>query len=146
MTPSGRVVLADFGLASIRTENRWDTSSFADWETEPRGTAGYTAPMALRQDGCCTHKTDIFSLGIVFLELMAGLDKPLWDTTVPPACYPGGAKSWHKLTPEGQLCWLMDNVEFDARLLTADGWDLCNQVCRRWIVAVPAILTVVRRC
>lgn len=124
----GRVLLADFGFAAIRPKQSRNLLTFADWETEPRGTPGYSAPATLREDGCCTHKTDIFSLGVVFLELMSGTDKAIFDTFVAPKDFPGGAASWSQLSMDNRMNWLLWNFKNEGQFSSHDGLDLCQMV------------------
>ncbi|KAI0648542.1 kinase-like domain-containing protein [Trametes meyenii] len=75
IAPTGHVVLADLGL-SQGFENAVVT-----------GTPGYYAPEALvsirmpKERPTFGWHADVFSLGLVFVELFCGLDRTLWDTT-----------------------------------------------------------------
>ncbi|CAI5533002.1 unnamed protein product [Closterium sp. Naga37s-1] len=67
--------VADFGLAKLATEGATHVS------TRVMGTFGYLAP-EYAMSGKLTDKSDVFSFGVVLLELVTGR-KPV-DTTQPP--------------------------------------------------------------
>lgn len=60
----GRVVLLDFGVASAADSDTFDTESL-------RGKLAYMSPEQVRSEEL-DHRTDIFSLGVVFAELLIG--------------------------------------------------------------------------
>ncbi|KAI0697088.1 kinase-like domain-containing protein [Cerioporus squamosus] len=120
--PDGRVVLADFGFATTPSSPFKDREAFRKWGTVRGGTPGYMARAVLDKDGYCSHETDIFSLGVVFVELMAGMQDPLWDVGVVPERYPEGEEHWFSLSAEKQQRWLMANVGI---------WEVGKRICRR---------------
>ncbi|RPD55368.1 kinase-like protein [Lentinus tigrinus ALCF2SS1-7] len=127
--PDGRVVLSDFGLASF-AQRSMSFEEFTQWRTNPGGTAGYMAP-AVISERYCSHYTDVYSLGMVFIELMTGLHHPVWDVTVVPKDYPGGEAAWFSESGGQQQRWLMENVEFskvDMSALPPYAMDLCRQM------------------
>jgi predicted Ser/Thr protein kinase len=66
----GRVKIADFGLAKIvRKEARDFTLTGAG---EVMGTAEYMAPEQRRSSQTVDHRADIYSLGVVFYEMLTG--------------------------------------------------------------------------
>jgi tetratricopeptide (TPR) repeat protein/TolB-like protein/predicted Ser/Thr protein kinase len=70
VTPAGQVKILDFGLARRESVGE-ETVGF---QTEPgsmSGTAGYMAPEALLE-GKADARGDIFSLGVVFYEMLTG--------------------------------------------------------------------------
>ncbi|KAI0669373.1 kinase-like domain-containing protein [Trametes maxima] len=75
VAPTGHIVLADLGLAQ----------GFSN--AVVTGTPGYYAPEALisirtpKERPTFGWHADVFSLGLVFVELFCGLDRTLWDTT-----------------------------------------------------------------
>ena len=78
MAPSGHVVLSDFGLACQATNVR----------RMPRGqcgTPGYIAPEILGNGLLGTvwydQRADVWSLGIVLLEMFIGSPVPIYQTT-----------------------------------------------------------------
>ncbi len=67
---SGRVKIADFGIAKILDEKGGDmllTQSGAKL-----GTAPYMAPEQIEQPSSVDHRADIYSLGVVFYEMLTG--------------------------------------------------------------------------
>lgn len=74
LRPSGEAVLTDFGLA-----RQLDTPSMTT-EGIVMGTWCYLAPEQLRGEPA-TGKTDIYQLGLLLYELLAG--RPLWDRDTP---------------------------------------------------------------
>lgn len=67
---SGRVKIADFGIAKILNEKGGDmllTQSGAKL-----GTAPYMAPEQIEQPASVDHRADIYSLGVVFYEMLTG--------------------------------------------------------------------------
>jgi len=72
LTTDGRVKILDFGLA--RWEGLGPEEATASVATDPGtrlGTAGYMSPEQVR-GGRGDHRSDIFSLGVVFYEMLAG--------------------------------------------------------------------------
>lgn len=64
---SGRVRIADFGIAKVlHDEGRIETSSGV-----LKGKVGYMSPEQLRFEGA-DHRADLFALGVVLWELLAG--------------------------------------------------------------------------
>lgn len=66
----GRVKIADFGIAKILNEKGGDmllTQSGAKL-----GTAPYMAPEQIEQPSSVDHRADIYSLGVVFYEMLTG--------------------------------------------------------------------------
>lgn len=61
----GRPVLADFGIAITECELRHEVLTSA-------GTLAYMSPEQLLLDGRLDQRTDIYSLGVVFYELLTG--------------------------------------------------------------------------
>ncbi|MEM9589331.1 MAG: serine/threonine-protein kinase, partial [Planctomycetota bacterium] len=66
----GRVKLADFGLAKLVGTNDNDASLTAT--NQVMGTLHYMAPEQLEQPLAVDHRADIYSLGVVFYELLTG--------------------------------------------------------------------------
>ena len=70
MDKSGRVKIADFGLARLV-----GADSTSQRLTEPRevmGTPHYMAPEQLEKPQLVDHRADIYSLGVVFYEMLTG--------------------------------------------------------------------------
>jgi predicted Ser/Thr protein kinase len=70
----GRVKIADFGLAKILGYN--PESSRLTVEGQVMGTPHYMAPEQLERPLAVDHRADIYSLGVVFYEMLTG-DLPL---------------------------------------------------------------------
>lgn len=64
----GNVKIADFGLAKVSAEAA-DNLTRSD---QALGTAHYIAPEQMRASADVDHRADIFSLGVVFYELLTG--------------------------------------------------------------------------
>ncbi|OJT01978.1 RAC family serine/threonine-protein kinase -like protein [Trametes pubescens] len=87
ITRTGRAILTDLGLSQRQPAPTpgFQDAPFPEWHA-PRlcGTPGYFAPEALRmqndQQGPFTSKADVFSLAVVFIELLSGKPEPVWDT------------------------------------------------------------------
>ena len=96
----GSVVLSDFGLAQTPEPPLPIHAAFLQWRALAGGTPGYLAPEAIRgKMRYVTHGSDIFSLGVVFVELLGRMDGLLWDVyKVPPE---------HRDTPD--VWWAMGN-------------------------------------
>ncbi|KAI0355204.1 kinase-like protein [Trametes cingulata] len=117
--PTGQVVLCDFGLAQNARALEPDHNlrlPFWEWHAPyTTGTAGYYPPEVLRrvaqENVPYTSKADIFSLGLVFVELFCGLSAPLWDT---PNCPEG-------LDIDPEAWRLMDNVRKQAARMMTEG-------------------------
>src|SRR5678815_5545692 len=76
----GRVKLADFGLAKIA--GREGESMRLTAEGQVMGTPHYMAPEQLERPLSVDHRADIFSLGVVFYEMLTG-DLPLGKFSPP---------------------------------------------------------------
>src|SRR5438132_10617505 len=76
ITRDGRVKILDFGLAKVQGPPK---DGLTDAQTEARqtdpgtvvGTAGYMSPEQVRGEAV-DHRTDIFSLGAILYEMLAG--------------------------------------------------------------------------
>ncbi len=66
---AGRVKIADFGIAKMLGS---DTSSIGVAETQPAGTPGYMAPEQKSAPRTVDSRADIYSLGVVFYEMLTG--------------------------------------------------------------------------
>jgi serine/threonine protein kinase len=66
----GRVKIADFGLAKLVHADLRDASLTEVGQV--MGTPAYMAPEQLRGDAGVDHRADIFSLGVVFYEMLTG--------------------------------------------------------------------------
>src|SRR5262249_37924767 len=88
----GRVKIADFGIAKVVDQEEHSVSL-----TEARdvvGTAHYMAPEQLENPQAVDHRADIFSLGVVFYELLKG-ELPLGTFAPPSAKAQGDARLDH---------------------------------------------------
>ncbi|MCS7468594.1 serine/threonine protein kinase [Stieleria sp. ICT_E10.1] len=74
------VKIADFGLAKIRTTEE-DTSQITRTH-QVMGTPNYMAPEQWKQTTSVDHRADIYSLGVVFYELLTG-ELPIGRFPVP---------------------------------------------------------------
>ena len=66
----GRVKIADFGIAKLVGEPRTDATRTGSGAT--LGTPHYMAPEQLERPGEVDHRADIYSLGVVFYEMLTG--------------------------------------------------------------------------
>lgn len=66
----GRVKLADFGIAKLAGEAVAETSITGNGAT--LGTPVYMAPEQIEKPGTVDHRADIYSLGVVFYEMLTG--------------------------------------------------------------------------
>ncbi|MFT7641488.1 MAG: serine/threonine protein kinase, partial [Pirellulaceae bacterium] len=78
----GKVKIADFGLAKL-TEHELDDASLTRTQ-QVLGTPRYMSPEQLERPVDVDHRTDIYSLGVVFYELLTG-ELPLGRFDVPSA-------------------------------------------------------------
>lgn len=67
----GRVKIADFGIAKILDENA-DGGMLLTQSGAKLGTAPYMAPEQIEKPGSVDHRADIYSLGVVFYEMLTG--------------------------------------------------------------------------
>jgi serine/threonine protein kinase len=66
----GRVKLVDFGLAKLRDEAQ---AAFTLTQSGAKlGTIAYMAPEQIEKPGDVDHRADIYSLGVVFYEMLTG--------------------------------------------------------------------------
>lgn len=66
----GRVKIADFGLAKLLRQDELDTSLTKTHQV--MGTPRYMAPEQMEGSHAVDHRADIYSLGVVFYELLTG--------------------------------------------------------------------------
>src|SRR5213080_1381032 len=66
LTPEGQVKLTDFGIAKGFEGTQLTSTNHSV------GTASYMSPEQCRGEKTITHKSDLYSLGIVFYELLTG--------------------------------------------------------------------------
>src|SRR5438093_1301029 len=66
----GRVKIADFGIAKLLGEPHTDAARTGSGAT--LGTPHYMAPEQLEKPGEVDHRADIYSLGVVFYEMLTG--------------------------------------------------------------------------
>ena len=76
----GRVKIADFGLAMLLNRQRFDVTLTGTHQV--MGTPNYMAPEQLRGAHQIDHRADIYSLGVVFYELLTG-ELPVGHFEVP---------------------------------------------------------------
>lgn len=147
--PFGEVLLLDWGLAKVW---RPDGAAGADAKGAPspaenedpsltdqgdlQGTISYMSPEQIREDPAIDHRTDIYSLGAVFYEVLAGqppttgdtveaiLNKTLNADLEPP--------STHRETPARleQICMRCLQHDPAERLQTAE--DLIRELQEDW--------------
>jgi hypothetical protein len=70
----GRVKIADFGLAKLLSEGAGGSSEdyLLTLPHEVMGTPRYMAPEQVERPGAVDHRSDIYSLGVVFYEMLTG--------------------------------------------------------------------------
>jgi len=67
----GRVKIADFGIAKIISEDAADAMLLTQSGAK-LGTAPYMAPEQIEKPASVDHRADIYSLGVVFYEMLTG--------------------------------------------------------------------------
>src|SRR5208283_2864843 len=68
----GRVKIADFGLAKLLQSARGPADYTLTGADRILGTLHYMAPEQLERPTAVDHRADIYSLGVVFYELLTG--------------------------------------------------------------------------
>lgn len=69
---NGRVKIADFGLAKLGQAMRSDLDYTLTQPDMVMGTPHYMAPEQLEKPAAVDHRADLYSLGVVFYELLTG--------------------------------------------------------------------------
>ncbi|KAI0331042.1 kinase-like protein [Cubamyces sp. BRFM 1775] len=115
ITKTGRIVLSDLGLSqcALSLDSTLD-GPFEEWDApETNGTPGYYAPEVLLRyarapTSSFTSKADVFSMGLVFVELFCGLELPLWDPVDDPAKIDVDVDTWRNMDlPQRQAARMM---------------------------------------
>ncbi|KAI1787719.1 kinase-like domain-containing protein [Ganoderma leucocontextum] len=130
----GAVVLSDFGLAQTPEPPLPTLNAFLKWRAFPGGTPGYLAPEALQpRNAFVAHASDIFSLGVVFVELLGRMDELLWDILQVPRGFPGGSDAWFAMHSGSRQLWLMNNCWLKGIDIPEESleWDLCEKMLYR---------------
>jgi serine/threonine protein kinase len=78
---NGQIKIADFGLAKIMGDRLVENVTLTDVGVR-MGTAGYMAPEQFSQTKDVDHRADIYSLGIIYYEMLTG-KRPALDYTPP---------------------------------------------------------------
>jgi serine/threonine protein kinase len=86
LTEDGTVKIADFGLAKLMDDNREEVTLTATRQV--MGTLAYMAPEQIDNSSRVDHRADIYSLGVVFYELLTG-HLPLGRFEPPSTLGPG---------------------------------------------------------
>lgn len=85
----GQVKLADFGIAKLVGDEKPDVTLTGTGAT--LGTPHYMAPEQLEQPSAVDHRADIYSLGVVFYEMLTG-ELPIGRFAPPSSKTPVGAE------------------------------------------------------
>ncbi|KAH9890431.1 kinase-like domain-containing protein [Cubamyces lactineus] len=117
ISKTGGIVLSDFGHSQCAylLDAHWDSSRpFHEWSApETVGTPGYYSPEALLREypdstATFTSKSDVFSLGLVFVELLCDFEYPLWDPVDDPVGIDVDIETWRNMdTPQRQASRMM---------------------------------------
>lgn len=78
---NGQIKIADFGLAKLMGDEFDDCITLTDFG-QRMGTVGYMAPEQTLHTGDVDHRADIYSLGIIFYEMLTG-KRPALNYTPP---------------------------------------------------------------
>ncbi|KAI0823810.1 kinase-like domain-containing protein [Trametes gibbosa] len=139
---SGRLVFTDFGFSRCMDLDRDadPNQSFWEWDAaKTAGTPGYYAPETLRRYRTeealpITGKADMFSLGLIFIELFCQMDAPLWNTASDVLeDIPVAREAWKNMDPsERQAMWMMQEglseVLHSDRIPDAFARDMISQM------------------
>ena len=141
----GAVVLSDFGLAQRPNDpSHMSEDAFLTWHAIAGGTPGYLAPEALnRFDPYVAHKSDVFSLGVTFVEVLGRMKEGLWNVEIVPYGYEPGVSGWYGMSREDRQHWLMINTWLSKCGLpkTSAKWDLCTKASS---TVLPSCETILR--
>ncbi|KAI0328017.1 kinase-like protein [Cubamyces sp. BRFM 1775] len=118
ISKTGGIVLSDFGHSQCASllDPHWNRSlPFYDWDApETVGTPGYYSPETLLRSedpdsaAMFTTKSDVFSMGLVFVELLCDLEYPLWDPVDDPVGIDVDIDTWRNMdTPQRQASRMM---------------------------------------
>ncbi|KAJ8488430.1 hypothetical protein ONZ51_g3566 [Trametes cubensis] len=117
ISKTGGIVLSDFGHSQCASliDPHWDRRRpFHEWSApETVGTPGYYSPEALLREfpdstATFTSKSDLFSLGLVFVELLCDLEYPLWEPVDDPVGIDIDIETWRNMdTPQRQASRMM---------------------------------------
>ena len=135
VTPTRAVKVLDFGLARrIASQEELTTDSFKTSEGKVRGTPAYMSPEVLR-GGEADHRSDIFSLGVVFYEMLTG-HHPFLDRTAATTAHrilsqqPPPMVRFNPEVPEAVERIVMKMLEKDPGLRYASTEDLLTDLRR----------------
>lgn len=100
LLPDGRIKVMDFGIARLVQAAQWDSPEAKD-EPELLGTAAYMSPEQVKRE-LVDESSDIYSLGVVLYELLAG-ENPFRSETTRSTFFRilhGKPESLNKVNPE----------------------------------------------
>ena len=121
VTPNGHLALADFGLAYRVTPD----NALCEWHC---GTTCYEAPEVLAENlfgmSGCDQRADVWSLGIVILQMFAHDERPPHDRTGEPSA----EKRLRTLIMDPRKLWEMRYIQNHVPEL----YDLLCKVCLQW--------------
>ncbi|GKV23579.1 hypothetical protein SLEP1_g33290 [Rubroshorea leprosula] len=102
--------ISDFGLSKLCTRKDSIVSMM-----EPRGTAGYIAPEVFsRNFGAVSHKSDIYSYGMMILEMVGGKKSIQMGVNVSSEYFPDWIYKHLELVDEHELEGLRSKAEIDT--------------------------------
>lgn len=132
ISPLGHMTISDFGLAWMSMDHELPLKCFKVYELV--GTPGYLAPEILsprmQVDGY-TCSVDVFSLGLVFLELFTGFKEAFWNART-------GQEQWRMMRDKV--------LDLDRLVEDRDAMDLLCEVSMLQTLCIQNAHCVCPRC
>lgn len=138
VTNQGKPVLTDFGIAAALTQDARLTGPGI-----LLGTPAYMAPEAARGEANLNARADVFALGVMMVEVLAGSVPHASDNVLevlsrrlsepfPPL------RTLNSAIPEPLASVVDRAVSFDAQARQADGWELANDLSAAYQTLFPS--------